>query len=124
MTIGERQRGAPVTLNVRPPKIAMPTLLAGQWFVRDGTLAADDVCVEIDALLENHLDEVAHDASGWLTLYRDRRDGQYWELSYPQSHMHGGGPPKLVTITPADARLRMGRRWPNPTVNRTRRYAA
>jgi hypothetical protein len=41
---------------------------------------------------------------GWTTLYFDPRDSSYWELTYPQSHMHGGGPPQLIQIEKATAK--------------------
>ena len=86
----------------------MPRVLTGHWIIRDGMVVADSVCLEIEALIAHHLNEVSRDPSGWVILYRDRHDGQLWELSYPQSHMEGGGPPQLATITAADAGRRYG----------------
>ena len=46
----------------------------------------------------------------WVTLYRDDSNGSYWLMSYPQSELHGGGPPKLEQIKEEVAsllRLRM-----------------
>jgi len=58
---------------------------------------------ELDAIrrrlvwLPTHTDlaKVAITESGWETLYRDPRDLRLWELTYPQSEMHRGGPPML-----------------------------
>ena len=34
-----------------------------------------------------------------VKIYRDPKDARLWELSYPQSEMHGGGPAKLTCIS-------------------------
>jgi hypothetical protein len=49
-------------------------------------------------LVTNSLQKVSVDASGWCILYRDPEDGRYWELTYPQGEMHGGGPPRLTCL--------------------------
>ena len=72
--------------------------IEGKWEMRDGHVTGDAACRRIKVLTAEHLEEVATDASGWDTLYRDPRDGRYWELIYLQSEMHGGGPPSLIQI--------------------------
>jgi hypothetical protein len=84
------------------------TLLTGRWVIQDGRAVADDVCQRIAALTKSYLTEMARDASGWNTLFRDPTDGRYWELSYPQSEFHGGGPPELRCLTTEAARQRYG----------------
>lgn len=59
----------------------------------------DEAWDRIDQLVETYLVEIGSDASGWCTLYRDPNDGRYWELLYPQSHVHGGGPPTLRVVS-------------------------
>jgi hypothetical protein len=49
----------------------------------------------IENLLKTHLVKLAVDPSGWRTLYRHSETGKLWELDYPQSEMHGGGPRRL-----------------------------
>ena len=39
-----------------------------------------------------------------IALYRDPNDNRLWELIYPQSEMHGGGPPELRNLTFNEAR--------------------
>ena len=73
--------------------------LVGQWFIKDGHVVADEMCRRIESLIENYLDELGHDATGWDVLYRDPKDGRLWELTYPQSDMHGGGPPRLTLVS-------------------------
>jgi hypothetical protein len=64
------------------------------WVMRDGKMAAQGDAVAITALL-GELDRVADGAAGWAQLYRHRKTGAFWELTYPQSEMHGGGPRRL-----------------------------
>jgi hypothetical protein len=54
-------------------------------------------------LTSRHLQRIRADVSGWTILYRDPDDGRYWELTYPQSEMHGGGPPQLRWLSKRDA---------------------
>jgi hypothetical protein len=64
------------------------------WVMRDGKMVAEGDAATIDVLLGD-LDRVADGAAGWTILYRDRETEAFWELSYPQSEMHGGGPRRL-----------------------------
>lgn len=84
------------------------TALIGQWIVQDGRVVADDVCKRIFSLTKSYLAKVGTDASGWNTLYRDSADGRYWELTYPQSEHHGGGPPQLQCLTIDEAKHKYG----------------
>jgi hypothetical protein len=84
------------------------TVLTGQWILQGGRPVADDVCKRILALANSYLVEVGRDASGWNVLYRDPNDGRYWELSYPQGELHGGGPPQLRCLTTEEARQKYG----------------
>jgi len=45
---------------------------------------------------------------GWSRLYLDPVDGRYWELIYPQSEIHGGGPPRLAHISADAAKIKYG----------------
>jgi hypothetical protein len=49
------------------------------------------------------LEKLGQDATGWATLYRDPATGTLWEVTYPRSEMHGGGPRQLSEISPFDA---------------------
>ncbi len=82
--------------------------LTGRWIERNGLIVADETCRRIELLLASHLKELCHDSTGWYTLLRDSRDGQLWELSYPESQMHGGGPPQLAIVSIEEARRRYG----------------
>jgi hypothetical protein len=86
------------------------TVLTGRWILKGGRPVVDNVCERILALTESYLVELGRDASGWNALYRDPNDERYWELSYPQSELHGGGPPQLSCLTADDARQKYGSR--------------
>lgn len=57
---------------------------------------------EVERLLSSELRRVSAADSGWRLLYRRDVDGSLWELSYPHSEMHGGGPRLLVELEIAD----------------------
>ena len=82
------------------------TNLLGNWIVRGKQVEGDETCKRIKWLVAEKLQEVTTDASGWDVLYQNLADGKYWELKYPQSHMHGGGPPALKNISIEEARKR------------------
>jgi hypothetical protein len=91
-------------MSLRPDEVS----LDGKWERVDGKVRGDAVTERIHALVKGTLIKVGTDASGWDTLYRDPQDGRYWELTYPQSSMQGGGPPRLAVISREDARKKYG----------------
>ena len=58
-------------------------------YVGGKMVAAGDTDV-INDLLATKLEKLR--AKNWRVLYRHRETGQFWELTYPQTEMHGGGP--------------------------------
>ncbi len=72
--------------------------LIGEWNLVEGKVIGNYVCERIMQLTDNYLQKLATDSSGWDVLFKDPNDGRYWELIYPQSYMHGGGPPTLECI--------------------------
>ena len=77
--------------------------IRGNWLFSNGKVIVDEVCVRIEKLICEHLQEIGSDASGWDKLYRDPEDGRYWELTYPESELHGGGPPRLLCLSEEEA---------------------
>ena len=75
------------------------TILTGNWLFEGTSVIGDDVCRRIEWLVDSHLEKLATDSSGWEALYRDPRDGRFWERTYPQGEMHGGGPPQLSVVS-------------------------
>ena len=68
--------------------------LRGEWVIRDGKVIAEGDSMSIDSLLVD-LERVADKEGGWTILYRHCKTHEFWELSYPQGEMHGGGPRRL-----------------------------
>ncbi|MDB4908068.1 MAG: hypothetical protein JWO05_2852 [Gemmatimonadetes bacterium] len=67
--------------------------------------------LRIATLISTHLREIGRSEDGWTSLYEDPGDARLWELSYPQSSSHGGGPPRLAVVTAAEA----AHRYPDRT---------
>ncbi len=84
------------------------TDLVGAWQMKREKMIGDPTCQRIESLISNHLVQLGADSSGWSELYRDPDDGRLWELTWPQSEMHGGGPPRLTCIAADAARAKYG----------------
>jgi hypothetical protein len=82
--------------------------LIGAWKMKLEKVIGDPTCERIEWLIRNCLVQLGTDSSGWDELYRDPDDGRLWELTWPQSHMHGGGPPRLTYMTIEAARGKYG----------------
>ena len=76
--------------------------LVGAWLRQGKAVVRDAVCLTIEDLVQNRFRRVATREGGWTVLFQDPEDGLYWELSYPDGQMHGGGPPKLSPIEKRD----------------------
>ena len=89
---------------------AHETDLVGQWLDVGGRIEADAVADRIKHLVAHRLDRVGSADGGWSILFRDPRDGRYWELTYPRSATQGGGPPRLryLTVGAAKAKYSIG----------------
>lgn len=85
------------------------TEVRGNWILEGGAVVADEMCSRIEWLKSNWLQRITTDSSGWETLYKDPHDGRYWELIYPQSELHGGGPPTLRYISDESAKSKYGK---------------
>jgi hypothetical protein len=71
----------------------------GAWIEKNGTVVGNDQCEIIDHLVKHHLQRVGEREDGWTILYLDPRDDTFWERTYPQGEMHGGGPPTLTELS-------------------------
>lgn len=80
--------------------------LVGGWTTKNGKTIEDGVSERIRWLVGNSLKRVAADETGWDTLYEDLHDGRLWELIYPHSEMHGGGPPLLRVVALREGRVK------------------
>ncbi len=73
--------------------------LTDRWVMSGSKVHAEGDAAEIDALLSTELVRLSGTDGDWRTLYRHRTTGKLWELSYPQSEMHGGGPRRLRRLS-------------------------
>jgi hypothetical protein len=80
--------------------------VAGRWLVMGDGGTADDVERRIRWLVSVRLMPLGTAGDGWDWLFRDPRDGRLWELTFPESSVHGSGPRRLAVISPAAARSR------------------
>ena len=82
------------------------TILTGRWLFDGGANRGDFTCERIKWLTTNELQRLANNPQwgDWEVLFIDPTDGRYWELTYPQGEMQGGGPPQLQVLPEADAR--------------------
>ncbi|MGJ8633134.1 MAG: Imm27 family immunity protein [Luteolibacter sp.] len=82
--------------------------LIGKWVAEGAEVRGDEVCERIKWLVEKALKKVGYskEYGAWETLYQDPVDGRFWVKTYPQSEMHGGGPPALRCISDDEAKQR------------------
>ncbi|WP_089381940.1 Imm27 family immunity protein [Lutibacter agarilyticus] len=72
-------------------------VIIGKWIFRDNKMIADSNCGIIELMIKNEFVKLESSEDGWTTRYK-RNDSEIWELSYPENHLQGGGPPKLIQI--------------------------
>lgn len=84
------------------------TDVMGRWIETRGGVRADDTCGRIERLVNEVLEEVAvsPEWGAWEVLYRDPSDGRYWERTYPEGNMQGGGPPRVRCLSLEEARAK------------------
>jgi hypothetical protein len=78
-------------------------LIEGKWTFDGASMHMDESCQRIEWLISNKLKKLVINGGGWESLYQDPKDQRYWLLTYPESHMHGCGPPLIKVITKSDA---------------------
>lgn len=85
---------------------ASENLIKGSWKFEGGRIVPDEICNRIHSLLELHFKKLAQsrEFGAWEILYIDPTDGRFWELTYPEGHMQGGGPPQISVVGENQAR--------------------
>ena len=83
-------------------------LLVGAWAEHASHTVHDEVDRRIFWLVARRLIACGHAAGGWEQLYRDPRDGRFWELTFPHGSLHGGGPRRLEHVDASVARAKYG----------------
>lgn len=71
--------------------------IVGKWIFKNGEVIPDSNCLLIRSMVKNDLKEIKVSEDGWTKQFEDK-NGIIWELTYPESHLQGGGPPKLRQI--------------------------
>lgn len=77
----------------------MTERLIEEFLLKGSTVVAAGDAARIDVMLRDELVKVGAEEGGWTTLYRHKTTGTFWELTYPNSEMHGGGPRQLVELS-------------------------
>lgn len=62
--------------------------------------------VQAEDYAREHLQQVRVDKVNWETEYVCPVTGSVWLKDFPQSHLHGGGPPRLRKISKKGERPR------------------
>jgi hypothetical protein len=84
------------------------TVLEGKWIAVNDAVDGDETCKRIEQLVSGFLEHVGTTDAGWTKLFLDKNDGRYWELTYPKSEWHGGGPPMLICVSDSYAQSKYG----------------
>lgn len=79
----------------------MTERLIEEFLLKGSTVVAAGDAARTDAMLRNELVKVRDEDGGWTNLYRHKTTGTFWQLTYPNSQMHGGGPRQLVELSAA-----------------------
>jgi hypothetical protein len=77
--------------------------LTGTWIDGAEGGRGDEVDQRIFWLVRHRLRPRATVNGGWDQLFVDPRDGRYWELTFPQGTLYGGGPRQLTLLTSDEA---------------------
>jgi len=72
-------------------------VIIGHWEFANGKVIADSNCKLINSMIREKFTKIGTSEDGWTIKYK-ADDDTIWELSYPQSHLQGGGPPKLIQV--------------------------
>jgi hypothetical protein len=80
-------------------------ILRETWLGDGAQVRAAGDHAEIERLLSTELKKIGEADDGWRLLFQRASDETFWELSYPQSGLQGGGPRLLKQLDltkPAD----------------------
>jgi hypothetical protein len=84
------------------------TELVGGWDHSGEAPRLDAIDRRIFRLVTRRLVPRGVASGGWEQLYVDPRDGRYWELTFPEGSLHGGGPRRLTCVSESAAREKYG----------------
>ncbi len=72
--------------------------IKGKWILSNDKIIKDSNCLLIEEMIINQLEVAGTSLDGWTITYRDEATGEIWELTYPKSYLHGGGPLTLTKL--------------------------
>ena len=78
--------------------IVTENILRGTWIEREGEVTEDETCKMINHLIDQVFSLIEVNTEDWQAIYQNPHDESLWRLSYPNSELHGGGPPMLERI--------------------------
>ncbi|GAA4335936.1 hypothetical protein GCM10023149_44260 [Mucilaginibacter gynuensis] len=81
------------------------TKIVCEWIFDGKKMHKTSECDRIEWLVNNYLIMVAN-KDGWEKLYQDPSDQRYWEYTYPDSEMQGGGPQLLTVLSNREAKIK------------------
>jgi hypothetical protein len=101
-----------LTCEKTPMAYSQVSEIVGQWVeeAEDGIRRDESAKLirQLTASEGGRFHELATAEAGGSTLYRDPADGRLWEKTFPQSELHGGGPPRLNVLSEEEARDKYG----------------
>lgn len=74
----------------------------------NGEMGLDETGQRIERLMRHYLVKLGEGSDGRL-LFRDPKEGRFWEYVCPPAQVHGVPLPELVCLSPAEAEQRYGR---------------
>ena len=77
-------------------------VLEGSWITVSGNVVEDENCKRIWYVTSQILEKIGDSKDGWRQLFIDPKDNRLWELDFPHSDQHGGGPPRLSVVKKSD----------------------
>jgi hypothetical protein len=83
--------------------VVKKAVIAGRWVYDGKQVVGNKACEQIDSLLPT-LTLLGSRDGGWTRLYRSADRMVFWELTYPESHLHGGGAPRLESYSQDEVR--------------------
>ena len=83
--------------------------LTSRRYPMDGCMALDDTGKRMERLMQHYLVRLGAGPKDRGVLFRDPKDGRFWELLSPAAEPHGFTLPELVCLAPVQAREKYGR---------------
>lgn len=75
-------------------------MLVGKWQMVSGKLGPNEMEQRIAWLITEYLIPVACGRNGWFYLFQDPHTQHFYQLSFPERHLHSnGGPMQLEKIS-------------------------